>query len=108
MSKYRICIQTAFDLESGREKNDCKKGLEQRGGNCETRYNVPSRGRETGSTLTTDLQGCLKLQQDGLTEEDLPGFDTQAPHLCLGHLDDLPRAASSDWQRENLLLTFVV
>lgn len=63
------------------------------------RYNVPSRGRETGSTLTTDLQGCLKLQQDGLTEEDLPGFDTQAPHLCLGHLDDLPRAASSDWQR---------
>lgn len=50
-------------------------------------------------TLTTDLQRSLELQQDGLTEEDLPGFDTEAPHLRLGHLDDLPRATPSDWQR---------
>lgn len=46
------------------------------------------------TTLTTDLQGCLKLQKDGLAEEDLPGFDAEAPHLCLCHLDYLPRATS--------------
>lgn len=51
-------------------------------------------------TLTTDLQRRLKLQQDGLTEEDLPGFDTEAPHLCLSHLDDLPRATSSDCRKK--------
>lgn len=54
------------------------------------------------STLTTDLQGCLKLQQDGLTEEDLPGFDAEAPHLCLGHLDYLPRATSSYWWKKKI------
>lgn len=54
------------------------------------------------SALTTDLQGCLKLQQDGLTEEDLTGFDAEAPHLCLGHLDYLPRATSSYWRKKKI------
>lgn len=58
--------------------------------------------------LTTDLQGCLKLQKDGLAEEDLPGFDTEAPHLCLCHLDYLPRATSSYWSIRETTLSFSI
>jgi len=52
------------------------------------------------NALTTDLQGRFQLQQDGLAEEDFPGFDAEAPHLRLGHLHDFPRAASSYWRGE--------
>lgn len=45
-------------------------------------------------TLTTNLQRCLKLQQDWLTEEDLPGLDAKATDLCLSHLDYLSRTTS--------------
>lgn len=58
--------------------------------------------------LTTNLQGCLKLQKDGLAEEDLPGFDTEAPHLCLCHLDDLPWATSSYWSIRETTLSFSI
>lgn len=44
--------------------------------------------------LTTDLEGSLKLQEDGLAEEDLSGFDAEAPHFCLGHLDYFSWATS--------------
>lgn len=33
------------------------------------------------SLLTTDLDGCLQLQQDGLLHENVPRLDTQ--HLDL-------------------------
>lgn len=53
-------------------------------------------------TLTTDLQGRLQLQQDGLAEEDLPGFNAEAPNLRLGHLHDLPRATSPYWREKEV------
>lgn len=52
------------------------------------------------NALTTDLQGGLQLQQDGLAQEDLPGFDAEAAHLRLGHLHYLPRATSPYWRGE--------
>lgn len=58
----------------------------------------PNSAVEMNNVLTTDLQRCLKLQQDGLTEEDLPGFDAEAPHFCLCHLDYLSWATSSYWK----------
>lgn len=57
-------------------------------------------GKKSTQVLTTDLQRGLQLQQDGLAEEDLPGFDAEAPDLGLRHLDHLPRAASSHWCQE--------
>lgn len=64
---------------------------------CLKPFNWESQGQKT---LTTDLQGGLQLQQDGLAEEDLPGFDAKPPDLRLCHLDNLPRATSPHWRRE--------
>lgn len=47
-------------------------------------------------TLTTDLEGSLQLQKNGLTEEDFPGFQTQSTDFVFLELDILARFCSSD------------
>lgn len=46
--------------------------------------------------LTTYLEGGLQLQQDGLTEKDLPGLEAQSADLILLQLHVLARLCSSD------------
>lgn len=50
--------------------------------------------------LTTDFERSLQLQEDWLTEEDLPGFDAEAANLRLRHLDNLSWTTSSHWGRK--------
>lgn len=53
-----------------------------------------------GGTLTTDFEWSFQLQEDWLTKEDFPGLDTEATHLSLCHLDNLPWTTSSHWWRK--------
>lgn len=46
--------------------------------------------------LTTDLEGSLQLQQNGLAEEDFPGFQTQSADFVFLELDVLAGFCSSD------------
>lgn len=47
-------------------------------------------------SLTTNLEGGLQLQQDGLAEEDLPGLQAQSTDLILLQLHILARLCPSD------------
>lgn len=47
-------------------------------------------------SLTADLQRCLQLQQDGLTEEDFTRFETEAADLVLRQLNVLARPRTLD------------
>lgn len=42
--------------------------------------------------VTTDLDGCLQLEEDGLGDEDLSGGSAQELDLVLGELDLLARS----------------
>lgn len=53
--------------------------------------------RQEGSAGTY-LDGCLKLKQDGLRDEDLAGLGAQVPDLGLEQLDLLAGTAATDLQ----------
>ena len=50
----------------------------------------------TNISLTTNLEGGLQLQQDGLAEEDLPGLQAQSTDLILLQLHILARLCPPD------------
>jgi hypothetical protein len=58
-----------------------------------TRVSRPQRPEET------NLDGRLKLEQDGLTDEDLPRLGAQIADLMLMQLDLLAGTASADFQQ---------
>lgn len=45
-------------------------------------------------SLTTNLEGRLKFEQDWLTEEDLPGFEAETTDFVLCQLNILPRSGA--------------
>jgi hypothetical protein len=46
--------------------------------------------------VTTDLDGSLELEQDGLRDEDLPSLGAEVLDLVLLKLDGLSRSVSSN------------
>lgn len=51
-----------------------------------------------GRGLTTDLEGCLQLQKNGLAQENLPGFEAQTTDLVLCQLYILSRPRALHWE----------
>jgi hypothetical protein len=47
--------------------------------------------------LTTDLDGCLELEEDRLADEDFTRFRTEILDLVLLQLDRFSRSVASDW-----------
>lgn len=50
--------------------------------------------KETQLSLTTNLEGCLKFEQDWLAEEDLPGFEAEATDFILCQLNIFARSGA--------------
>lgn len=49
----------------------------------EGRCSGDSSSLSSSSPPTTDFEGSLQFQEDGLAEEDLSGLDAEASHLSL-------------------------
>lgn len=51
-------------------------------------------------SLTTNLEGRLKFEQDWLAEEDLPGFEAETTDFVLCQLNILPRSGAFHCEAE--------
>ena len=49
--------------------------------------------------ITANLDGCLKLQENGLADENLTRLGAEELHLVLGQVHLLARAAATDWRK---------
>lgn len=50
--------------------------------------------------LTTNLKGCLQFKQNGLAEEDLPGFEAETTDLILCQLNIFSRSGAFHFERK--------
>lgn len=93
----QVCV---LSVDITWEREETQRRIEQRTAGYKEDTNNLKESEQKGGKLTTDFERSLELQKDGLTEEDLPGFDAEASHLSLRHLDNLPWTTSSHWWRE--------
>lgn len=55
-----------------------------------------------GQRLTTDLEGGLQLQKNGLAQENLSGFEAQTTDLVLCQLYILARPRALHWEWDGM------
>lgn len=62
-------------------------------------WRIPSGLKNTHVSLTTNLEGRLKFEQDWLAEEDLPGFEAETTDFILCQLNIFARSGAFHCKR---------